>query len=343
MRSMQDYGVLPPVGDFVTQSISSHSGQTNGQVVNLSYDGLASIRDFIRWAASRFNEAELFFGHGSDNALDEAMHLVMQVLQLPWDLPESYMDCRLTTEEQQSVAELVRRRIEERKPLAYLLNRAWFCGQPYYVDERVLVPRSPISELINHQFQPWLGDVEVNRALDLCSGSGCIGIAMAHQWPEASMDLLDISDDALDVAHINIDQHELWGRVQAVKSDLFEALDNSPEHPRYELIVSNPPYVDAEDMADFPEEFGHEPELGLAAGNDGLDMARIILARAADFLSDSGLLVLEVGNSQWALQAVYPEVPFVWPEFAEGGHGVLVLTAEQCREHQDIFKSRMTA
>lgn len=298
-----------PVGDFVTQSITSRDEQVN----DLSYDGLVSIRDFIRWTASRFNEADLFFGHGSDNAMDEAMHLVMQVLQLPWDLPESYMDCRLTSEERKVIIALVLRRINERKPLAYLLNRAWFCGQPYYVDERVLIPRSPIAELINHGFQPWLGDVMVNRVLDLCSGSGCIGIATAHYWPEASVDLLDISDDALEVAHINIDKHELWGRVQGVKSDLFDSLDCASEHLRYDLIVSNPPYVDAEDMADFPEEFGHEPELGLTAGDDGLDMARIILAKAADFLTEKGLLVLEVGNSQWALQELMLKFPLFGP------------------------------
>lgn len=327
----------------MTQSIAPTITVGDGQLEHLSCDGLESIRDFIRWTASRFNKAGLFFGHGSDNALDEAMHLVMQVLQLPWELPESYMNCRLTAEEKQSVVALVKRRIEERKPLAYLLNRAWFCGQPYYVDERVLVPRSPIAELISQEFQPWLDDTGVTRALDLCSGSGCIGIAMAHQFPEVCVDLLDISEEALEVAHVNIDQHEMWGRVQAVKSDLFETIDTGPERPRYELIVSNPPYVDAEDMADFPEEFGHEPELGLAAGDDGLDMARIILARAADFLTEKGLLVLEVGNSQWALQDVYPEVPFIWPEFAEGGHGVLVLTAEQCRQYQNVFKSRISA
>ena len=322
----------------MTRSLASYNEPGS---MKLSSDGLVSIRDFIRWATSRFNEAELFFGHGSDNALDEAMHLVMQVLQLPWDLPESYMDCRLTPRERSAVHALVKRRIEERKPLAYLLNRAWFCGQPYYVDERVLVPRSPVAELINQGFQPWLGDVKVERALDLCSGSGCIGIAMAHCYPEASVDLLDISGEALEVAHINIDKHEMWGRVQAVCSDLFEAIDTGPEHPRYQLLVSNPPYVDAEDMADCPEEFGHEPELGLAAGDDGLDMVRVILARAADFLVDDGLLVLEVGNSQWALMNTYPEVPFIWPEFSEGGHGVLVLTSAHCRQYQELFKGKL--
>ena len=302
---------------------------------------LVSIRDFVRWGASRFNDAGLFYGHGSDNALDEAVHLVFQALNLPWDLPESYMGSRLTHNERTKVAGLITQRIEGRKPLAYLVNQAWFCDLPFYVDERVLVPRSPISELIRNEFQPWLGDVEVNRVMDLCTGSGCIGIAAAHAYPEAQVDLLDISVEALEVAHINIDRHELWGRVQALKSDLFSALDDLPEKPKYQLILSNPPYVDAEDMSDMPEEFHHEPELGLAAGNDGLDFARIILATAADYLDDHGLLVLEVGNSWWALQEAYPEVPFIWPELKAGGHGILVLTAEECCKHQAVFKNRV--
>nr|WP_252180569.1 50S ribosomal protein L3 N(5)-glutamine methyltransferase [Endozoicomonas sp. 4G] len=308
--------------------------------VGKPYDGLVSIRDFIRWAASRFNEAELFFGHGSDNALDEAFHLVFQVLQLPWELPESYMDCRLSLAEREQVAALIERRVLERKPLAYLVNQAWFCGQPYYVDERVLVPRSPIAELIQQQFQPWLVDTPVEKVLDLCAGSGCIGIAAAHEFPQATVDLLDISEDALEVAAINIDRHELWGRVQTIRSDLFEAIDDAPHRPKYQLIVSNPPYVDADDMADFPDEFSHEPELGLAAGEDGLDMARVILARAADFLDEQGLLVLEVGNSHWALREEYPEVPFIWPEFQSGGHGILILDAENCRKYQPLFTGR---
>ncbi|WP_368736495.1 50S ribosomal protein L3 N(5)-glutamine methyltransferase [Endozoicomonas sp. ONNA1] len=322
----------------MTEISEMHTGEP--YCANEAYGGLVSIRDFIRWAASRFNEAELFFGHGSDNALDEAFHLVFQVLQLPWELPEPYMDCRLSLTEQKRVAELIERRVSERKPLAYLVNRAWFCGRPYYVDERVLVPRSPIAELIQQQLQPWLGDIRVEKVLDLCTGSGCIGIAAAHEFPEATVDLLDISEDALEVAGINIDSHELWGRVQAIRSDLFEAIDHAPEKPKYQLIVSNPPYVDAEDMADFPDEFGHEPELGLAAGEDGLDMARVILARAADFLDEKGLLVLEVGNSHWALRDEYPAVPFIWPEFETGGHGILILDAGNCRKYQPLFSSR---
>lgn len=304
-------------------------------------EGLVSIRDFIRWGASQFNEAGLFYGHGSDNALDEAMHLVFQALHLPWELPEGYFESRLSVSERKKIAELIQQRIEGRKPLAYLLNQSWFCDLPFYVDERVLVPRSPISELIRNEFQPWLGDTEVTRVMDICTGSGCIGIAAAHAYPESQVDLLDISDDALEVAHINIDKHELWGRVQVHKSDLFSALDDLPEKPKYQLILSNPPYVDSEDMADMPEEFHHEPALGLEAGDDGLDFARDILATAADYLDEKGLLVLEVGNSQWALMEAYPEVPFVWPEFEGGGHGILVLTAEECRKFQSLFKQRM--
>lgn len=305
-------------------------------------EGLLSIRDFVRWGVSQFNEAGLFYGHGSDNALDEAVHLVFQALSLPWDLPDAYMDSHLTLAERARISDLIGQRIEGRKPLAYLVNQAWFCDMPFYVDERVLVPRSPIGELIRNDFQPWLGDVEVSRVMDLCAGSGCIGIVAAHAYPEAQVDLLDISDGALEVAHINIDRHELWGRVRALKSDLFSALDDVPGKPKYQLILSNPPYVDDEDMSDMPEEFHHEPELGLAAGKDGLDFARVILATAADYLDDSGILVLEVGNSWWALQEAYPEVPFVWPEFAAGGHGILVLTAEECRRFQSLFKSRLT-
>lgn len=307
----------------------------------VSCEGLETIKDFIRWGTTCFSDAGLYFGHGSNNAFDEAFHLVFQALTLPWDLPDNYLGTRLTTQEKTEVADLIQRRITERKPLAYLVNQAWFCGRPYYVDERVLIPRSPIGELINNQFQPWLGNTQVTRILDLCSGSGCIGIAAAYKFDEASVDLLDISDDALEVARINIDRHELWGRVQVMRSDLFEALGATIEKPSYQLILSNPPYVDAEDMHDMPDEFVHEPEIGLTAGEDGLDFVRIILATAADYLTANGLLVLEVGNSQQALQEAYPEVSFICPELKEGGHGVVVLSAAECHAHQGLFKRRM--
>ena len=294
--------------------------------------GLLSIRDWLRWAYSRFNEAHtLFYGHGSDNSWDEALLLILQALHLPCDYPPAYFDSRLTDGECQHLATLVQRRIKERIPTAYLLNQAWFSGMPFYVDERVLVPRSPIAELIENGFAPWLGEQSVDRVLDLCCGSGCIGIACARAFPEAQVDLVDISAAALEVAHINIDRFELWERVRTLQSDLFLSLKQTEDHPRYQLIVSNPPYVDAEDMSDLPDEYLHEPALGLEAGNEGLDFVRTILANASDFLDDNGLLVVEVGNSQWALQRAYPDVPFTWVEFERGGHGVFLLTAEECR------------
>ncbi len=307
--------------------------------LDFSSDGLETIRDFLRWSYSRFNQAELFYGHGSDNAWDEAAHLVLQALHLPWDTDQALYDSRLTASEKTTLTRLVERRITEREPVAYLLNQAWFCGMPFYVDQRVLVPRSPIAELIENRFEPWLSNTHVTRVMDLCTGSGCIGIACAEAYPEAEVDLLDISPDALEVARINIDRFELWNRVQAVSSDMFQALDEQEHKPKYQLIVTNPPYVDAEDMSDMPDEFHHEPELGLTAGDDGLDCARIILSRAADFLTDDGLLVMEVGNSWIALEEAYLEIPFTWIEFEHGGHGVMAMTAADCQQYQSVFKS----
>ncbi|CAD5378577.1 N5-glutamine methyltransferase [Pseudomonas sp. OF001] len=297
---------------------------------------LHSIRDLIRWGVSRFHEAELFFGHGTDNAWDEARQLVLGGLHLPWDMPADYLDCRLEGDELDAVRALLQRRIDERIPAAYLLGEAWFCGLPYCVDERVLVPRSPIAELIERQFSPWLAATPAH-ILDLCTGSGCIGIACAHAFPEAEVVLADLSFDALEVANLNIERHEVEERVYTVQGDGFGGLPGQ----RFDLIVSNPPYVDAEDFADMPAEFHHEPAMGLACGEDGLDLVRRMLAEAADHLTDDGLLVVEVGNSQVHVEAAYPEVEFTWVEFARGGHGVFVLTAEQCRQHQALFRSRL--
>ena len=297
---------------------------------------LRSIRDLIRWGVSQFHAHELFFGHGTDNAWDEARLLVLGALHLPWEISADYLDCRLEADELEAVRALLLRRIEARIPAAYLLGEAWFCGLPYVVDERVLVPRSPIGDLIEGRFAPWLQGTPA-RILDLCTGSGCIGIACAHAFPAAEVVLADLSFEALEVANLNIERHGVEERVYTVQGDGFDGLPGQ----RFDLIVSNPPYVDAEDFADMPAEFHHEPELGLACGEDGLDLVRRMLAEAADHLSDDGLLVVEVGNSQVHVEAAYPEVEFAWVEFARGGHGVFVLSAEQCRRHQALFRARL--
>ncbi|MBT1119579.1 50S ribosomal protein L3 N(5)-glutamine methyltransferase [Stutzerimonas nitrititolerans] len=297
---------------------------------------LRTLRDYIRWAVSRFQAEQLFFGHGTDNAWDEARQLVLGALHLPWEMADSYLDCRLEDDERAHLQDLLQRRIEQRVPTAYLLGQAWFCGLPFIVDERVLIPRSPIGELIDRRFEPWLAQAPA-RVLDLCTGSGCIGIACAYEFLEAEVVLADLSFEALEVANRNIEHHGLEDRVYTVQSDGFDGLLKQ----RFDLILSNPPYVDAEDIADMPNEFHHEPALALACGEDGLDLVRRILAQAADHLTETGTLIVEVGNSQVHVEALYPEVEFTWLEFARGGHGVFLLAASQCREHQALFRERL--
>lgn len=295
---------------------------------------LITIRDFIRFGVSCLRLHDVHLGHGSDDPFAEATGLVMQTLGLEWSADEEILDARLLPSERRAVIDLIRRRVNERIPLGYLLNLAYFAGHPFFVDERVLIPRSPIAELIANRFLPWVED-EPQRILDLCTGSGCIAIALALEFPEAMVDGTDISMDALSVAAVNVEHHELLERVNLIESDVFNKLPGQ----RYDLIVSNPPYVDAEDMADLPPEFLLEPELGLAAGRDGLDIAKRILAQAARHLTDNGVLVVEVGNSQWALEQTFPDVPFLWVEFEAGGQGVFVLSAAQCREFQAVFNA----
>lgn len=286
-------------------------------------DDLKTVRDFLRYASSRFAASELFYGHGTDNVWDEAVQLVMRTLHLPLENNTLFLDANLTWEERHLILERLERRISKRIPLAYLLGEAWFMGMPFQVDERVLVPRSPLAELIASGVQPWLGDKTVERILDLCTGSGCIGIAAATVFDDAEVDLSDLSTDALAVADANIAMHEVGDRVRTVQSDVFAQLDG-----RYDLILSNPPYVDADDMASMPDEFHHEPVVGLAAGEDGLEIAHRILAKASDYLNPGGLLIVEVGNSWPALEEAYPKLPFIWLEFEQGGDGVFVLSAE---------------
>ncbi|MCM0611890.1 50S ribosomal protein L3 N(5)-glutamine methyltransferase [Marinobacter sediminum] len=292
-------------------------------------DDLQSVRDFLRYASSRFAASPLYFGHGTDNVWDEAVHLVMRSLNLPLENNTLFLDARLVREERQLIHERIDRRINERVPLAYLLGEAWFMGMPFHVDERVLVPRSPIGELLEKGLQPWLGDKAVGRVLDLCTGSGCIGIGAASVFGEAEVDLSDISTDALEVAASNIELHGVCDRVRTVQSDVFANIDG-----QYDVILSNPPYVDAEDLAAMPDEYRHEPELGLAAGSDGLEIAHRIIAEAANHLTPGGLLVVEVGNSWVALDELYPDLPLTWLDFENGGDGVFLVSAEDLRQWQ---------
>jgi len=291
---------------------------------------LATLRDLVRWGASRFNEAGLCYGHGTDNALDESLALVLHALHLDHSLPADYLDATLTRAERAAVVALLEQRYTTRKPAAYLTGHARFAGLDFRVTEDVLVPRSPIAELIGEGFAPWLDADQVGSVLDLCSGSGCIGIACAYAFPEARVDLTDVSPAALAVARDNIAAHGLEERVEAIQADVWDGLPGG----RYDLIVSNPPYVDAQDMAGLPDEYLHEPALGLAAGDDGLDVVSRILAGAVERLNPDGILVVEVGRSAGHLMARYPGVPFLWLDFEHGGDGVFLLTADQLDEHR---------
>jgi len=300
---------------------------------------LQTIVDLIRYAASRFNAAGLTFGHSHDNAIDEATHLVLSCLHLPPDLPPAYGSARVTAIEKTRVLSLIDRRIETREPVAYLVGEAWFAGMPFKSDARALVPRSPIAELIEDDFSPWLDGREVERALDLCTGSGCIGIAMAAHNPRWRVDIADISDDALALARENIALHQLGKQVRAVRSDLFSGLTGE----RYDLIVSNPPYVTDDEYAALPGEYAHEPKLGLTAGADGLDIALRILRDAPGHLSDDGLLIVEVGESEHALGTLLPDVPFVWIEFKVGPMGVFALERHDLDEHAAVIRAAADA
>ncbi len=286
---------------------------------------LSTMIDFMRWGASQFVAARLSFSHGMSSPLDESVYLVLRSLNLPVDTPDVYWESKLTKSEKEVVISNLKKRIDLKIPAAYIMQEGWFAGLQFYVDERVLVPRSPIAELVEAQFTPWVNPDEVESVLDLCTGSGCIGIACAYAFPMADIDLADISKDALEVARINVEQHDAAQTVSVIESDLFNALEGK----QYDIIVSNPPYVDAEDIDGMSAEFQHEPKLGLSSGNDGLDCTRQILKQAANHLTDEGILVLEVGNSQYALAAEYPDLPFQWIDFERGGDGVFILTKTQ--------------
>ena len=317
-------------------------------------DHLNTIRDFIRFGVTALRQYDAHLGQGTEDYFAESSALVLQTLSLEWSADATILDAKLLPSEKEAFLELLQRRINDRIPTSYLLNLAYFANKPFYVDERVLIPRSPIAELIEQRFSPYCLDENgqmlealnllpenlsaktPQRILDMCTGSGCIAVALAYAYPDAEIDATDISKDALEVASINVEHHHMQHQIALLESDLFAKV---PAEQQYDLIISNPPYVDAEDMADLPEEFLHEPELALAAGQDGLDLVKIMLSQAADYLTQDGLIIIEVGNSEWAMRQNFNTVDFHWLKFAKGGSGIFALTAAQCRKYQALFKA----
>ncbi len=287
---------------------------------------LHTIRDLLRFAVSRFNEAGLFFGHGSASAYDEAAYLILHTLHLPPSQLESFLGARLTSTELDQVLSIIKRRTLEKIPAAYLTHEAWLGDFSFYVDQRVLIPRSFIAELLREQLAPWIADpAEIHSALDLCTGSGCLAVLLAHAFENARIDATDISNEALEVAHRNVADYGLEQRISLLQSDLFNGLAGR----RYDLIISNPPYVDAESMATLPEEYQHEPRHALASGGDGLEATRIILREAAAHLTDEGLLIVEIGHNRDALEQGFPQTPFTWLETSAGDGFVFMLKRDQ--------------
>lgn len=289
-------------------------------------NNFATVRDILRYAITRFNTAKLFFGHGTDNAFDEAAYLILHTLKLPLDQLEPFMDARLLQGEIDNLLRIIDKRTEERIPAAYLTNEAWLGGYRFYVDERVIVPRSFLAELIPEQFSPWLQDADaVKHALDLCTGSGCLPILLADAFPQAQIDAVDISADALAVARLNVDEYKMADRITLVESDLYTKLADR----KYDLIISNPPYVNTGSMAKLPQEYLHEPQLALAGGNDGMDLVRTIVNGAAQRLTPQGILVVEIGNEREHAEAAFPELELTWLSTSAGDDMVFMVSAEQ--------------
>ncbi len=293
-----------------------------------------TVEELVRVVALELEKSGVFFGHGTDNPLDEAAMLVFHVMELDHAQADLSYSLEVPDDKRRRVEQLLARRIGERIPAAYLTGEAWFCGLDFYVDERVLVPRSPIAELIQDEFSPWIDPERIHHVLDLCTGSGCIGIAVAAAFPEATVDLADLSEAAAEVARINVARHGVGSRVSVHQGDLFGAVRGH----RYDVIVSNPPYVAEEEFRSLPDEYNKEPGMGLVAGEDGLDLVRTILAEAADFLEPGGILVVEVGSAEQALEQAFPDVPFTWLEFEYGGSGVFTLNREELLAHRGQFE-----
>jgi ribosomal protein L3 glutamine methyltransferase len=287
---------------------------------------LFTIRDWIRYAVSQFEASDVFYGHGTDNAYDEAVWLIMSGLHLPMDTLNNFLDARITADERIKLAHFIEQRITKHTPTAYLLKEAWLQGLKFYVDERVLIPRSFIAELLADGLSSWIEFPEmVESAADICTGSGCLGILLASVFPNAEIDVIDISQDAIDVANVNIANYSLQEQVTAIKSDMFTALKGK----KYDLIISNPPYVDAPSMAALPQEYQNEPQLALGSGDAGLDHTHTILREAANYLNDDGILIVEIGHNREALEAAYPNIIFNWLEVSSGNEFVFLLTKSQ--------------
>jgi ribosomal protein L3 glutamine methyltransferase len=287
---------------------------------------LLTIRDWLRYTVSQFEQSDIFFGHGTDNSYDEAVWLIMSALHLPMDTLNNFLDARLTEVERVHLASLIEQRINKHTPTAYLVKEAWLQGFKFYVDERVIVPRSFIAELLQDGLQPWVEFPElIQSAADICTGSGCLGILLADAFPDAQIDVIDISPDAIAVANINIANYGLQDQVQAIQSDMFAALKGKT----YDLIISNPPYVDAPSMGKLPAEYRNEPQLALGSGEAGLDHTHTILREAAQYLNDEGILVVEIGHNRDALIEAYPDLPFTWLDTSSGDQFVFLLTKEQ--------------
>jgi ribosomal protein L3 glutamine methyltransferase len=302
--------------------------------MNSAIDELLTVRDWLRWAVSRFEEAQLFYGHGTDNVYDEAVWLILATLKLPRDRLEPFLDARLTRSERLAVLNVLQQRTARRLPTAYLTQEAWLGPFRFYVDERVIVPRSYFAELLENGFSPWIDDVtDVTTALDLCTGSGCLAIIMAHVFPHARIDAIDLSSDALSIAQRNIADYGLDDQIEAIESDLFAAV---PER-RYDLIISNPPYVTAEAMAALPPEYRHEPVLALAAGADGLDVVRRILAAAPDHLEPGGVLAIEVGHNRDIVDAAFPDLPLTWVDTESAEAKVFLVRREDLPGLSETF------
>lgn len=303
-----------------------------------THENLSTVEDYLHWAVKLCEPPEsdsplIYLGHGFDNVWDEMLALMLFVKKLNWDADASLLKEVLSNEQAQCFSDLLEKRLQQRIPIAYLIEEAWFLGLPFYVNNSVLIPRSPIAELIEAKFNLWFEHEAPKRILDLCTGSGCIAIACALTYEQAQVDASDLSTQALQVAAINQERYQLQNRLRLIESDLFNALADEV----YDLIIANPPYVDALDMATLPPEYLHEPRLALAAGDDGLDLVNIILKEAAQHLSERGVLIVEVGNSEHALCERFPHVPFLWLEFERGGHGVFVLTRQQLQACQNYF------